>query len=168
MDRSDPEHMFDLEVSFKVGKKQLGKIIDRCIRVARLHLDRSAGPIKALGYKYSTKGASPSPSPTWPSRREETLISEAEKKVVAIEKSTSAASSPNDERYRLAVSEWEKTTKDVTDALQTTSMSFNPIYMMADSGARGSMAQIRQLAGMRGLMANTAGNHRDPHQGQLP
>ena len=63
----------------------------------------------------------------------------------------------DDERYRLVVSEWEKTTKDVTDALQNCLDEFNPIYMMADSGARGSMNQIRQLAGMRGLMANTAG-----------
>ena len=63
----------------------------------------------------------------------------------------------NDERYRLVVQQWEKTTKDVTDALQGSMDPYNPIYMMADSGARGSMAQIRQLAGMRGLMADTAG-----------
>ena len=63
----------------------------------------------------------------------------------------------NDERYRLVVDEWEQTTKDVTTALQDCLDEFNPIYMMANSGARGSMNQIRQLAGMRGLMANTSG-----------
>ena len=63
----------------------------------------------------------------------------------------------NDERYRLVVDEWEQTTKDVTSALQNCLDEFNPIYMMANSGARGSMNQIRQLAGMRGLMANTSG-----------
>ena len=75
----------------------------------------------------------------------------------------------NEERYRLSVAAWEKTTADVTVALQENMDRYNPIFMMADSGARGSMAQIRQLAGMRGLMADTAGTyHRDPHQGQLP
>jgi len=63
----------------------------------------------------------------------------------------------DDERYRLVVSEWEKTTKEVTDALSGCLDEYNPIYMMANSGARGSMNQIRQLAGMRGLMANTSG-----------
>ena len=159
VDRTDPEHMFDLEVSFKVGKKQLGKIIDRCIEkhgftVATEVLDN----VKALGYKYSTIGAiTISIADMTVPEEKKTLISATEKKVIAIEKKYKRGFITEDERYRLAVSEWEKTTKDVTAALQNCLDEFNPIYMMADSGARGSMAQIRQLAGMRGLIANTAG-----------
>ena len=159
VDRTDPEHMFDLEVSFKVGKKQLGKIIDRCIdkhgfTVATEVLDN----VKALGYKYSTIGAiTISIADMTVPEEKKTLISATEKKVIAIEKKYKRGFITEDERYRLAVSEWEKTTKDVTSALQNCLDEFNPIYMMADSGARGSMAQIRQLAGMRGLIANTAG-----------
>ena len=159
VDRTDPEHMFDLEVSFKVGKKQLGKIIDRCIEkhgftVATEVLDN----VKALGYKYSTIGAiTISIADMTVPEEKKTLISATEKKVIAIEKKYKRGFITEDERYRLAVSEWEKTTKDVTSALQNCLDEFNPIYMMADSGARGSMAQIRQLAGMRGLIANTAG-----------
>ena len=151
--------MFDLEVSFKVGKKQLGKIIDRCIEkhgftVATEVLDN----VKALGYKYSTIGAiTISIADMTVPEEKKTLISATEKKVIAIEKKYKRGFITEDERYRLAVSEWEKTTKDVTAALQNCLDEFNPIYMMADSGARGSMKQIRQLTGMRGLMANTAG-----------
>ena len=85
------------------------------------------------------------------------MVSSAEKKVVEIEQFYRQGYITNDERYRLVVQQWEKTTADVTNALQGSMDEFNPIYMMADSGARGSMAQIRQLAGMRGLMADTAG-----------
>ena len=127
VDRSDPEHAFDHEISFQVGKKQLGNIIDRCIQKYGFTISAEVlDSIKALGYKYSTKAA--------------ITISVADM-----------------ERYRLVVSEWEQTTKKVTDALSNCLDEFNPIYMMANSGARGSMNQIRQLAGMRGLMANTAG-----------
>ncbi|MDO5153508.1 MAG: DNA-directed RNA polymerase subunit beta' [Eubacteriales bacterium] len=159
VDRSDPEHEFDLEVSFLVGKKQLGKIIDKCIRrhgftVATEMLDK----IKALGYKYSTKGAiSVSIADMEVPEIKYQLVKEAEGKVVEIENFYRQGFITNDERYRLVVQQWEKTTKDVTDALQGNLDEFNTIYMMADSGARGSMAQIRQLSGMRGLMADTAG-----------
>ena len=85
------------------------------------------------------------------------LVREAEEKVVEIEQFYRQGHITNDERYRLVVQQWEKTTADVTGALAGNLDEFNPIYMMADSGARGSMAQIRQLAGMRGLMADTAG-----------
>jgi len=159
VDRTDPEHAFDLEVSFLVGKKQLGKIIDKCIRVhgftvATEMLDR----IKALGYKFSTKGAiSVSIADMVVPEKKYTLVREAEGKVLEIENFYRKGFITEDERYRLVVQQWEKTTKDVTDALQGNLDEFNPIYMMADSGARGSMAQIRQLAGMRGLMADTAG-----------
>ncbi len=159
VDRSDPDRAFDLEVSFLVGKKQLGKIIDKCIRkhgftVATEMLDR----IKALGYKYSTKGAiSVSIADMVVPEKKYTLVREAECKVLEIENFYRKGFITEEERYRLVVQQWEKTTKDVTDALQGNLDEFNPIYMMADSGARGSMAQIRQLAGMRGLMADTAG-----------
>ena len=159
VDRSVPGHEFDLEVSFLVGKKQLGKIIDKCIRkhgftIATEMLDR----IKALGYKYSTKGAiSVSIADMVVPAIKYDLVKQAEGKVVEIENFYRQGFITNDERYRLVVQQWEKTTADVTNALQGNLDEFNPIYMMADSGARGSMAQIRQLAGMRGLMADTAG-----------
>jgi len=159
VNRNDPEHAFDLEVDFLVGKKQLGKIIDKCIRkhgftIATEMLDR----VKALGYKYSTKGAiSVSIADMVVPEIKYQLVREAEEKVVEIEQFYRQGFITNEERYRLVVQQWEKTTADVTGALQGNLDEFNPIYMMADSGARGSMAQIRQLAGMRGLMADTAG-----------
>ena len=159
VDRTDPEHAFDLEVGFLVGKKQLGKIIDKCIRVhgftiATEMLDR----IKSLGYKFSTKGAiSVSIADMVVPESKYTLVREAEGKVLEIENFYRKGFITDEERYRLVVELWEKTTKDVTDALQGNLDEFNPIYMMSDSGARGSMAQIRQLAGMRGLMADTTG-----------
>ena len=159
VDRTVPGHEFDLEVDFLVGKKQLGKIIDKCIRrhgftISAEMLDK----IKALGYKYSTKGAiSVSIADMVVPAIKYELVKQAEHKVVEIENYYRQGFITNEERYRLVVQQWEKTTKDVTDALQGNLDEYNPIYMMADSGARGSMAQIRQLAGMRGLMADTAG-----------
>ena len=159
VDRTDPAHAFDLEVDFLVGKKQLGKIIDKCIRkhgftIATEMLDK----IKSLGYKYATKGAiSISIADMVVPEIKYQMIKEAEGKVVDIENYYRQGFITNEERYRLVVQQWDKTTADVTGALQGSMDEFNPIYMMADSGARGSMAQIRQLAGMRGLMADTAG-----------
>ncbi len=85
------------------------------------------------------------------------LIAETEQRVVDIEDQYNMGFITDEERYKLVVREWEKTTNDVTDALTKSLDKYNPIFMMADSGARGSMKQIRQLTGMRGLMANTAG-----------
>ncbi|MBQ9413311.1 MAG: DNA-directed RNA polymerase subunit beta' [Oscillospiraceae bacterium] len=165
VDRSDPEARFDYEVGGghssigKVGKKQLGKIIDRCIdkygfTIATEVLDN----VKALGYKYSTIGAiTISIADMTVPEAKYTMIRETEQKVQNIEKLYHRGKMTDDERYRLTISEWEATTKRVTDALQDSLDEWNPIYMMADSGARGSMAQIRQLAGMRGLIANTSG-----------
>ena len=159
VDRSDPARAFDLEVDFLVGKKQLGKIIDKAIRkhgftVSTEMLDR----LKSLGYKYSTKGAiSVSIADMVVPKKKYELVNDAEKMVVQIDQYYRQGLITNDERYRLTVQQWEKTTDDVTRALQGNLSKFNPIYMMADSGARGSMAQIRQLAGMRGLMADTSG-----------
>ena len=159
VDRTDPEHMFDYEISFQVGKKQLGDIIDRCIRAHGFTISAEVlDSIKALGYKYSTKGAITISvaDMTVPSAKRE-LIAATEQEVVNIERQYKRGFITDDERYRLVVSEWEKTTKNVTDALTSVLDEHNPIYMMANSGARGSMNQIRQLAGMRGLMANTSG-----------
>ena len=85
------------------------------------------------------------------------LIEKTQDTVVQIEQQYKMGLATNEERYRLVVKEWEATTKEVSDALMENLDQFNPIFIMADSGARGSMAQIRQLAGMRGLLANTAG-----------
>ena len=159
VDRSDPEHAFDHEIGFQVGKKQLGNIIDRCIQKYGFTISAEVlDSIKTLGYKYSTKGAITISvaDMTVPSAKNE-LIKSTEQEVVNIERQYKRGFITDDERYRLVVSEWEKTTKEVTDALQNCLDEYNPIYMMANSGARGSMNQIRQLAGMRGLMANTAG-----------
>ena len=159
VDRTDPEHMFDHEISFQVGKKQLGSIIDRCIQKHGFTISAEVlDNIKAMGFKYSTQGAiTISISDMTVPEAKKTLIHETEQKVLDIERQYKRGFITNDERYRLVVAEWEQTTKDVTGALQNALDEFNPIYMMANSGARGSMNQIRQLAGMRGLMANTAG-----------
>ena len=159
VDRSDPEHAFDYEISFQVGKKQLGNIIDRCIQKYGFTISAEVlDSIKALGYKYSTKAAITISvaDMTVPNTKNE-MIAATEREVVNIERQYKRGFITEDERYRLVVSEWESTTKKVTDALQGTLNEYNPIYMMANSGARGSMNQIRQLAGMRGLMANTSG-----------
>ena len=159
VDRSDPEQMFEPEINFVVGKKQLGKIIDRCISkhgftVAAGVLDA----IKDLGYHYSTIGSLTVAiaDMTVPQKKYE-LIGETEKEIVKIDRQYRRGLITNDERYRLSVEAWDDTTKKVTTALQESMDRYNPIFMMADSGARGSMAQIRQLAGMRGLMADTSG-----------
>ena len=159
VDRSDPEYAFDHEIGFQVGKKQLGDIIDRCIQKYGFTISAEVlDNIKALGFKYSTQGAiTISIADMTVPDAKKTLIEATENKVLDIEKQFRRGFITNDERYRLVVDEWEQTTKDVTGALQNCLDEYNPIYMMANSGARGSMNQIRQLAGMRGLMANTAG-----------
>ena len=159
VDRSDPEHALDLEVSFVVTKKELGKIIEKSIHkhgfadTAEL-LDE----LKNLGFKYSTRGAMTiSVSDMVIPKEKYEYIAETEKRIAQIEKQFKKGLITDDERYRLVIDEWTETTKNVTGALEKALDRFNPIFMMAHSGARGSMNQIRQLAGMRGLMANTAG-----------
>ena len=159
VDRGDPESMFDPEINFICGKKQLGQIIDRCINKHGFTVSADVlDTIKARGYKFSTRGALTVSiyDMTVPPEKEE-LIHATEQEVVKIERQFKRGFLTNDERYRLVVQAWEKTTGEVSDALQKSMDRFNPIFMMADSGARGSQAQIRQLAGMRGLMADTAG-----------
>ena len=159
VDRSDPEAMFEPEINFVVGKKQLGKIIDKCI--TKHGFTKSADmldAIKDLGYHYSTIGSLTVAiaDMTVPQKKYD-LIADTEKEIIKIDRQYRRGLITNDERYRLSVQAWEKTTADVTSALQESMDRYNPIFMMADSGARGSMAQIRQLAGMRGLMADTPG-----------
>ena len=160
VDRSDPENAFKQEISFRVDKKLLGKIVQRCIdkhgfTISTEVLDK----IKALGYKYSTLGAiTISISDMVVPEAKKRIISETEKeKLPRIEKAYRRGLITNEERYRMVIAEWERTQNDVSSALQNNLDEFNPIYMMANSGARGSMNQIRQLAGMRGLVANTSG-----------
>ncbi|MEG2138585.1 MAG: DNA-directed RNA polymerase subunit beta', partial [Oscillospiraceae bacterium] len=134
VDRTDPKTMYDPEINFQVGKKQLGKIIDKCI--VKHGFNVSAGvldTIKARGYRYSTKGAltvSISDMTVPPKKAE--LIHATELEIVKIERQYKKGFITNDERYRLAVEAWEKTTKDVTDELQKGLDRYNPIFMMAD------------------------------------
>ena len=159
VDRTDPETALLPEVNAVCGKKILGKLVKACIRehgfaVAATMLD----DIKAQGYHYSTVGSLTVSiyDMTIPPAKYD-LVANSEKMVVKIENQYRRGFLTNDERYRLVVKEWEKTTADVSKALTANLDQYNPIFMMADSGARGSQAQIRQLAGMRGLLANTAG-----------
>jgi len=160
VDRSNPEHAFDYEIDFRTGKDELGKIIERCI--SKHGFTRSASvldKIKTLGFKYSTQGAitisisdMTVPDAKW------TLIRQTEQKVIQIERQFKRGFITDEERYRLVVREWEKTTKDIENTLLKDTLSeYNPVYMMANSGARGSKTQIKQLAGMRGLVQNTIG-----------
>ena len=161
VDRSDPEKLLDLEIMFTCGKKELGKIIDKCIRVHGFNTTAEVlDSIKSMGYKYSTKGAlTVAVADMLVPEGKDTLIKESEKKVAQIDRRYKRGFITDQERYRLTVAEWEETTKKVTSKLQDNmkAQRYNPIHMMADSGARGSINQIRQLAGMRGLMASTSG-----------
>jgi DNA-directed RNA polymerase subunit beta' len=159
VDRSIPENKFKFEVDFLVGKGGLKKIIDACIathgtQTTSVVLDE----IKAQGYKYSTIGAITVAvcDATIPPAKGE-IIAEAEAKVDAVREEYLMGLRSDEERYSDVLKIWEKATDDVTAKLQEGLDRYNPIFMMADSGARGSMSQIRQLAGMRGLIANTSG-----------
>ncbi|MBQ9761013.1 MAG: DNA-directed RNA polymerase subunit beta', partial [Clostridia bacterium] len=159
VDRSKPENEFLLEIEFVIKKKQLGQIIDRCIRnngpaVCADMLDE----IKALGYKYSTRASFSISVYDMTIPKEKTpLIEAAQKQVDVLNNYHRRGLYSEEERYTAVVKLWDKTTNDVTAALQESFSQFNPIKIMSDSGARGSVAQMRQLAGMRGLMFATNG-----------
>jgi len=159
VDRTDPENLFNLEVDFLVGKKELGKIIERCISVnganeTALVLD----DIKKLGFKYSTKGAvTIGISDMIIPEIKQKYLDETDKKVEMITKQYRRGLITEDERKSAVVNAWNKTTEDVKNALIASMDKFNPVFMMSNSGARGNINQIRQLAGMRGLMADTSG-----------
>ena len=159
VDRTKEENLFKFEVDFLVGKKKLGNIIDACIKVhgtekTAVVLD----DIKAQGYKFSTRGAitvAVCDAIIPPEKKE--IIAKAEADVDVIREEFNMGLRSDQERYEEVLNIWEKATDEVTSKLQDNLDRYNPIYMMADSGARGSMSQIRQLAGMRGLIANTSG-----------
>ena len=159
VDRSTPEEALKFEVDFLVGKKQLGNIIDHCIKVhGTEHTAEVLDEIKAQGYKYSTiSGITVAVSDATIPAAKKDILAAAEKEIDEIRVEYAEGFLSDSERYNAVLRTWEKATNDVTDALQKGLDRYNPIYMMADSGARGSMSQIRQLAGMRGLIANTSG-----------
>ncbi len=159
VDRTKSENEFNLEIDFLVKKKQIGQIVDRCIRVHGTAMTSEVlDNIKALGYKYSTRSAITVAvcDATVPPQKVE-LIRQAEDKVLQIQEEYEDGFLSDDQRYGKVLETWNECTDKVTEELQAGLTPDNPIFMMADSGARGSIAQIRQLAGMRGLIANTAG-----------
>ena len=159
VDRSDPAKLLDLEVTFPTAKKQLGEIVDRTIKkhgptVTAQVLD----DIKANGFKYSTKASiSISVSDMTVPEEKKELIAAAEHEVEQITKNFRRGLLSDKERYDSVIKVWEETTKKVEEALLACLSRYNPIKMMADSGARGSIAQMKQLAGMRGLMFSATG-----------
>ena len=160
VDRSDPDNFLKLEVDFHVGKKQLKQILEKCINnEGSTKTAETLDNIKALGYKYSTKAAmtvSISDMEVPASKKE--LLKSAEDTVEVISQKFRRGLLTEEERYKSVVDTWKKAddqiTKDLLDGLD----ELNNIFMMADSGARGSDKQIKQLAGMRGLMADTTGH----------
>ncbi len=159
VDRSKPENLFKLEVEFVIKKKQLGQIIDRCIKNNGFAVcARMLDDIKAMGYQYSTRASfSISVYDMTIPNEKPALIEAAQKQVDVLNGYYSQGLFSNEERYNAVIKLWDKTTNDVTAALQDSFSQFNPIKIMSDSGARGSVAQMRQLAGMRGLMFATNG-----------
>ena len=157
--RETIDDMFKLEIDEVVGKKQLGKIVDNCYRTHGVTTtSRMLDDIKTLGYKFSTRAAltvSVADIIVPPKKKE--ILHDAENKVHDIEKQFKRGRMSENERYSAVIKIWETATNDVTREVLANLEQFNPINMMADSGARGSTNQIRQLAGMRGLMASPTG-----------
>ena len=153
------EDPFQYEISFPVVKKTMGQIIERVIR--NHGLTESAEVIdyiKALGFKYATVAGitySMDDVKVPPAKKE--LLEEADAKIENIRKQYARGLITNDERYNAVISVWEDTTKKVSNAMEDNFDDLNPVYMMVKSGARGNMNQLRQIAGMRGLMASTTG-----------
>ena len=153
------EDPFQYEINFPVMKKSMGTIIERVIR---LHgLTESAEVIdyiKALGFKYSTlAGITFSMSDVKVPEAKKGLLEKADEEVAKIRKQYARGLITNEERYNAVIEVWEKTTNEVSKAMEENFGDLNPIYMMVKSGARGNMNQLRQIAGMRGLMASTTG-----------
>ncbi len=159
VDRTNSDKQFDLEVAFLVGKKQLSDIIERCIKIHGTTttsevLDR----IKALGYKFSTRAAltvAVCDASIPPQKKE--ILARADEEVARITEDYEFGYISAEEKSKQVIELWTNTNDEVTAALKANFDRYNPIWMMADSGARGSISQIRQLAGMRGLIANTSG-----------
>ena len=159
VDRADPGNLFNLEVDFLVNKSMLGKIIDKCIRVHGT--SRTADvldKIKAQGYQFSTRsGITVAVGDATIPPQKATIIDETEKKIAGITRQYNRGFFSNDERSQRTIDAWDDCTRRVADALKENIDEFNPFNMMLRSGARGTESQLRQLAGMRGLIANAAG-----------
>ncbi len=159
VDRSNPENFLKLEVDFHVGKKQLKQILEKVINIhGAVKTAEVLDLIKSTGYHYSTKAAMTVSisDMTVPSRKQE-MLDKAQVTVDKISQNFRRGLITEEERYRAVVETWNETDKELTDVLLAGLDKYNNIFMMADSGARGSNQQIKQLAGMRGLMADTTG-----------
>ena len=159
VDRSNPENFLKLEVDFLVGKKELKKILEKCINIhGATRTAETLDAIKSLGYKYSTRAAMTVSiaDMTIPATKKE-LIANAEATVEEISKNFRRGLMTEEERYKAVIDTWKEADDQLTKDLLNGLDKYNNIYMMADSGARGSDKQIKQLAGMRGLMADTSG-----------
>ena len=153
------EDPFQYEINFPVVKKTMGQIIERVIRTHGLTESAEViDYIKALGFKYSTlAGITFSMDDVKVPEAKKELLKEADKKVENIRKQYARGLITDDERYNAVINVWEETTKQVSNAMEENFEELNPIYMMVKSGARGNMNQLRQIAGIRGLMASTTG-----------
>ena len=159
VDRSNPENALDLEIDFHVGKKQLKQILDKCINIhGATKTAEVLDDIKALGYKYSTRGAlTVSISDMTVPEEKKEILAGAQDLAEFINNQFKRGLMTEEERYKAVVKTWFDADDVLTDKLITGLDKYNNIFMMADSGARGSNQQIKQLAGMRGLMADTSG-----------
>ncbi|MCH5197061.1 MAG: DNA-directed RNA polymerase subunit beta' [Oscillospiraceae bacterium] len=159
VDRTDPDHMLDYEIDFKVTKKELGQIIDRCLKIhGTATTSQVLDKIKAMGYKYSTRsGITVAVCDAEIPPQKKDILAEADAAVAQINKRFGRGYISDNERKESFINIWNDATKKVSAALTANLGRYNNIFMMADSGARGSTAQIGQLAGMRGLIANTSG-----------
>ncbi len=159
VDRDNDENFLKLEVDFHVGKKQLKQILEKCINNhGATKTAETLDAIKALGYKYSTRAAmSVSISDMEVPEAKKQILDDAEATVEEISRNFRRGLLTEEERYKAVIETWKNADDDITDALLTGLDKYNNIFMMADSGARGSDKQIKQLAGMRGLMADTSG-----------
>ena len=153
------EDMFVLEVDELVGKKQLSKIVDQCFHTQGEHRTAQVlDKIKALGFKYSTVGAiTVSVSDIEVPAVKKTMLEEADEAVRKVNATFRRGLLSEDERYNRVINIWTECTHNLRDQILPNLGKFNPIRMMTDSGARGSSAQVSQLAGMRGLMASPSG-----------
>ncbi len=159
VDRSNPDNALALEIDFHVGKKGLKQILEKVINThGATKTAEVLDDIKAMGYKYSTRAAMTVSisDMTVPAKKPE-MLEAAQKTVDLITKNFNRGLITEEERYRAVVETWNETDKELTDVLLKGLDQYNNIFMMADSGARGSNQQIKQLAGMRGLMADTTG-----------
>jgi len=158
-DRSDPGQMFLPEIDQPVNKGMLQKIIDKCYhKFGAADTSAMLDKIKALGFHYCTRSAlTVSVSDMVVPKEKKELLAKADDEVQKIHRQYRRGLISNDERYERVIDTWNETTDAVTKALQSAWNEYNPLNMMAASGARGNINQIRQLAGMRGLMANPSG-----------